>query len=186
MMEDTIQNPSKFLVPVFPQRQCYELKKCRWSIRWMIFKSSRSIKVTHFPNFEMLDTRIASALNKIIQNSYFKKKVSLEEQKAQKEDRFLPGRQIADMIYDNFRVTGAHDAVLDYADLLSSTLRNDAVQEFDTIWDEILLSITKIPRDDILESLYKLRIRESDQLKTVSELYDMKFIRKYRCLTIES
>ena len=27
--------------------------------------------------------------------------------------------------------------------------------------------------DDILESLYKLRIRDSDQLKTVLELYDM-------------
>ena len=35
------------------------------------------------------DARIASALNKILQNSHFKKKVSLEEQKAQKEDRFL-------------------------------------------------------------------------------------------------
>ena len=33
-----------------------------------------------------LDARIASALNKIIQRSHFKKKVSLEEQKAQKED----------------------------------------------------------------------------------------------------
>ena len=41
-----------------------------------------------FPNFEMLDARTASALNKIIQNSHFTKKVSLEEQKAQKEDRF--------------------------------------------------------------------------------------------------
>ena len=76
-------------------------------------KSSRSIKGTHFPNLEMLDARIASALNKIIQNSYFKKKVSLEEQKAQKEDRFLRGRQIAYMIYDYFRVTGAHGAVLE-------------------------------------------------------------------------
>ena len=38
---------------------------------------------------------IASALNRMIQNSYFKNKVSLEEQKAQKEDRFLRGRQIA-------------------------------------------------------------------------------------------
>ena len=43
-----------------------------------------------FPNFEMLDAKIASALNKIIQNSHSKKKVSLEEQKTQKEDRFLP------------------------------------------------------------------------------------------------
>ena len=40
-------------------------------------------------------------------------------------------------------------------------------------WDEVPLSKTKIPPDDVLESLYKLRIRESDQLKTVLELYDM-------------
>ena len=30
-----------------------------------------------------------------------------------------------------------------------------------------------IPSNEILESLYKLRIRESDQLKTVLEFYDM-------------
>ena len=65
-------------------------------------KSSRSVAGKNFPNFEMLDAKIASALNKIIQNSHFKKKVSLEEQKAQKEDRFLRGRQIAFMIYDYF------------------------------------------------------------------------------------
>ena len=66
-------------------------------------KSSRSVCGKNFPNFEMLDAKIASALNKIIQNSQFKKKVSLEEQKAQKEDRLLRGRQIAFMIYDYFR-----------------------------------------------------------------------------------
>ena len=43
-------------------------------------KSSRSIKGKDFLNFEMLDARIASALNKITQNSFFKKKVSPEEQ----------------------------------------------------------------------------------------------------------
>ena len=37
-------------------------------------KSSRSMQGYHFPHFEMLDARVASALNKIIQNSYFKKK----------------------------------------------------------------------------------------------------------------
>ena len=73
------------------------------------------MKCKDLQNFEMLDARIAAALNKIIQNSHFKK-VSLEEQKAQKEDRFLWGRQIAYMIYDYFQVIGAHDTVLDYAD----------------------------------------------------------------------
>ena len=33
--------------------------------------------------------------------------------------------------------------------------------------------MTKIPHDDILEGLYKLRIRESEKLKTVLELYDL-------------
>ena len=54
---------------------------------------------------------IASALNRIIQNTRFKKKVSLEEMKAHKEDRFLRGIQIAYLIYEYFRVTGANDSV---------------------------------------------------------------------------
>ena len=33
--------------------------------------------------------------------------------------------------------------------------------------------MTKIPSDDFLEGLYKLRIRESETLKTVSEMYDL-------------
>ena len=75
-------------------------------------------------------------------------------------------------------MTGAHDTVLDYADLLSVTLRDDNIQEFGTRWDEVLLSMSKIPSDDILESLYKLRIRESEQLKTLLELYDMEIHQK--------
>ena len=33
--------------------------------------------------------------------------------------------------------------------------------------------MTKIPPDDFLEGLYKLRIRESEKLRTVLELYDL-------------
>ena len=56
-------------------------------------KSSRSVSEKSFPIFEMLETKIASALNKIIQNSLFKKMFSLEEQKAQKEDRLVSTRK---------------------------------------------------------------------------------------------
>ena len=122
---------------------------------------------------EILDARIASALNTIIQNTRFKKKVSLEEQKAQKQDRFLRDRQITYLISEYFRVTGANDSVENYADLFTIGLRNDDIQESDSKWDGILLSMTKIPPDDILEGLYKLRIRESEKLKTVLELCDL-------------
>ena len=40
------------------------------------------------PDFELLDARIASELNRIIHNTRFKRKVSLEEQKAQKRGPF--------------------------------------------------------------------------------------------------
>ena len=38
--------------------------------------------------------------------------------------------------------------------------------------------MTKIPPDDILAGLYKLRIRESEKLKTVLELYNMEIHQK--------
>ena len=136
-------------------------------------KSSCSVKGTQGPDFEVLDEKIASELNRIIQKTRFKKKVSLKEMKAQKEDCFLRGRQIAYFIYEYFRVTGANDSVENYADLFTISLQNDDIQEFDSKWDGILLSMTKIPPDDILEGLYKLRIRESEKLKTVLELYDL-------------
>ena len=128
-------------------------------------KSSSSVRGIQMPNFEVLDARIASTLNRIIHNSHFKGRISLEEQKAQKEDRFFRGRQIAYLIYEYFWVTGANDSVENYADLFIIGLRNDDIQEFDSKWDGILLSMTKIPPDDILEGLYKLRIRESEKLK---------------------
>ena len=126
------------------------------------------------PDFEVL-AKIASALNRIIHNSHFKRRVSLEEQK---EDGFLRGRQIAFLIYEYFRVTGANDSVENFADLFTIALRNDDIQEFDSKWDGILLSMTKIPSDDILEGLYKFRIRESEKLKTVLELYDLEIHQK--------
>ena len=70
-------------------------------------------------------------------------------------------------------VTGANDSVENYADLFIIVLRNDNIQEFDSKWDGTLLSMTQIPSDDILEGLYKLRLRESEKLKTVLELYNM-------------
>ena len=41
-------------------------------------KSSRSIRGTHGPDFEVLDAKIASALNRIIQNTRFKKTKSTQ------------------------------------------------------------------------------------------------------------
>ena len=80
-------------------------------------RSSSLTRGISMPNFEVLDVRIASALNKIIHDSHFKRRISLEEQKARKQDRFLRGRQIAYFIYEYFRVIGIHDSFENCADL---------------------------------------------------------------------
>ena len=54
----------------------------------------RSIEGHVFPDTDMLDAKIASALSKIISNSNFRRRVNVEDQRAQKHDRFLRGRQI--------------------------------------------------------------------------------------------
>ena len=97
----------------------------------------------------MLYAKSASALKKIILNSNLKKKISQEKRKTQLEDRFLRGRQILYLIYDYFRVTGALEAVLDFTDL-------------------------EVPNGKIRESLCQMRIRESDQRKTVLAMYEQK------------
>ena len=68
--------------------------------------------------------------------------------------------------------------------VLSRIMRTQLVFEmmifrkFFSKWDGILLSMTKIPPDDILVGLYKLRIRQSEKLKTVLELYNMEIHQK--------
>ena len=83
-VEDPIQNTgfkwSWFSVGSFVMDQ----RSGRWLVSLDELKSSQPENAKDFPDFEMMDAKIASALNKIIPNSQFKKKVSLEEQKAQK------------------------------------------------------------------------------------------------------
>ena len=93
-------------------------------------RSSSSTRGISMPNFEVLDARIASAFNKNIHKSQIKRRISLDEQKAQKEDRFLRGRQI--LIDEQSRVTGKDSSVENYTDLFTIALRNDDIQEFDS------------------------------------------------------
>ena len=69
-------------------------------------KSSSSIRGIRMPNFEVLDARIASALNRIIHIPNSREGSVWRNKRPSKRDRFLRGRQIAYLIYDYFRVTG--------------------------------------------------------------------------------
>ena len=73
-----------------------------------------------FSNYDMLDAMISSALKETSRQACsLPKKVSVEEQ------------QIASMIYEHFRATGAYEAVKELSDLFDIRLQSDEVQDLD-------------------------------------------------------
>ena len=66
---DKFPTPASFLV----WKTRFKTQVMMWIKRSGELKSSRSVSGKDFPDFEMLDAKIASAVNKIIQNSQFKK-----------------------------------------------------------------------------------------------------------------
>ena len=162
-----------------PRKPCIGSKKWRWLIQWMIccFRHQQEVFKCHI--FEVLDARIASALNKIIHNSHFKRRVILEEQKAQKQDRFLRGQ--TDCLPD-LRVLPGHRNQRFCRDqcrpihYCSSIWWYSGIQfkvgwNFDCFWRKSHLMTSWKDCD-------KLRLRESEKLKTVLELYDLEIHQK--------
>ena len=99
---------------------------------------------TDFSDYDVLDAMIACALKKLLDKHVrFRRRVSVEEQRAQNADRFLRGRQIAYMIYEYFRAAGAYEAVQGLSDLFNIRLQNDNVQDVDVRCDQALLSASE-------------------------------------------
>ena len=141
--------------------------------------TSRSITGrTDSPDYDVLDAIIASALKRLLdKHIHFRKRVSVEEQRAQKYDRFLRGRQLAYTIYEHFRATGAHEAVQGLSDWFNIRLRNDDVQDFDTTWHQALLSASENPPEMFLEGFFKSELQDSVQFQTVLTMYEQENIR---------
>ena len=126
----------------------------------------------NFPDFDMLDAMIASALKKLFNTqTHFRKRVSVEEQGAQKNNQFLQGRQIVFMICEYLRAIGAYEAVQRLSDLFTLSLQNDDVQDSDVRWAQALRSVSELPSDVILEEVNKSFLQDSDQFRLLLALY---------------
>ena len=120
----------------------------------------------------------ASALKKLLdKHVQFRRRISVEEQHAQKYDRFSWGMQIASMIYEHFRSAWACEAVQGLSDFINIRLENDDFQDFDVRWDQAPLSVSETPSYVILEGLYKSKLQDSLQLQTVLALCEQENVR---------
>ena len=63
------------------------------------------------------------------------------------------------------------------SDLCNVRLRNDDVQDFDTRWDQALLSASEIPEEMILDGFFKSKLQESVQLQPALAMYEQENVR---------
>ena len=73
------------------------------------------------------------------------------------------------MIYDFFKIRGDNEAIFDLRALSKVHVKNNNVQA--TKCNEMSSSITDRPTDKVLESLFKMQIEESEELKYVVHIY---------------
>ena len=106
---------------------------------------------------------------------HFRKRLSVEEQRAQKKTTDSHEGEIACMIYEHFRGNGAFEAVQGLSDLFTKGSQNDDVQDFNVRWDQAHLSASET-KEMILARLYKSKLQNSVQLQTMA-LYDQEIVR---------
>ena len=116
--------------------RCSGSRKSKQPNHWM---TPKSITGKDFPDCEELDLMMASALKRCyVKQTHFRKKISVEEQRAQKDNRFLTRREISYLIYEYFRPAGSFE-IQGLSGLFSIELGNDDIQDFDLRWEQALL-----------------------------------------------
>ena len=90
----------------------------------------------HVPDYEELDLMMAAALKRCDEkHTHFRKKISVKEQRAQKDNRFLRERQISYLVHEYFRPAGSKDEIQGLSGLFSIKLENDDIQDYDIRWE---------------------------------------------------
>ena len=138
----------------------------------------KSITGKDFPDYEELDLMMAAVLKWCYdKHTHFRKKIRVEEQRAQKDNRFLRGRHIAFLMYEYFRPTRSFDEIQGLSGLFSIKLEYNDIQDFDLRWEQAPLLTSNPPSDKVLEGLCVSKLQDFSQIHTIMALYDQEILR---------
>ena len=99
---------------------------------------------------------------------HWKRCFRVVEQRAQKDNRFLRGRQIACLIYEHFRPTVSYDEIQGISGLFSMKLESGDIQDFELRWEQALLLTSDPPSDKLpsSENYGTIQSRNSEKKNT--------------------
>ena len=113
----------------------------------------------------MFDAKFVFALKDYFQSVHFQRRVSVEEQRAQK------------CIWEYFRAPRSYEVVQGLIDMFRKRLQDGDVQDFDTRWDQAPQTASEIFSETILEGVCKSKLQDSVQLHSVLAVYEQENVR---------
>ena len=136
------------------------------AFRWVneAWKEGQSLEALRkVEPFNTLDAKLMSALTNVI-TGHFARIVDTFKENEATADRIVRGRQILFMLHDHFSTNIKHGATYALEDLFSVSLRNDNLRVFMSSWDQVLAGITKVPGNDVLETLFYKQVKNSKSI----------------------
>ena len=88
--------------------------------------------------------------------------------------RWMKGRQVLHMVYEDFKVSRSIGHVVDWTDLQACRVCNDDLVKFFVQWDEILFQMDDPPNEGILKNTFLKRIGSSPELERYFSVINMK------------
>jgi hypothetical protein len=133
---------------------------------WVKEVENRTLGFDEFRNsgeFPTLDTKLGSALSDLAKGE-LGRRLTLATEKEDKEGRNVTGRQLLKVVYDYYKTDEYSGVLYDVADLMEVKVKVDnpgwkQLQDFRDTWDETLAGMERETAEDILEALFKQKIK---------------------------
>ena len=129
------------------------------------------------PSFEYLSDKIADALFEIIHGD-LKSRVCNLQDKLFAANKFINGRQLIWLVFQDYKRPELDIAMLDFDDLMAHEIKGENLSAYINKLDKILLQIVERPSDAILESLLLKNVRKCAHFAPVLALYEYEHLHK--------
>ena len=121
--------------------------------------------------FLTLDTKLLSAISKIVKGELARQIVNYKESEAA-HARAVRGRQVLYMFEQYFKTNEEVGALYSVEDLLKVSLINDDLSSFIHNWESVIAGISHVPEELTLRDILLRQIRGSRKLKYDLDTYD--------------
>ena len=171
-----VQDRGYVIVLTFPRKLCCGSKKWRWPSQWTTLRRRTRLAGEDSRNLRCLMPRLRSPWRRSSWTPTSRRKsVWMSKRLKCKTDFSVESRLCwwSTLIFGSL----GHMKLFWITQICSVSLfHGDDIPDLNARWDHVSLSTSEVPNDKILESWYKMRIPESDQLQTALVMHEQEII----------